>query len=405
MLRNFMTAPNVLLSSRLAWLPLAVLLTFGVAVALAAQEAPSSQEDGTRLRLSVSEQAIPVGEELIVEALVEDVGHLAGFRYTVEFDSDQIRFVRVEETATFLASGEREAVTCEEPAVSENAVVVSCVALAPPVCAGGPAGVSGDGLLGRLVFEAVAPSVDETLVLTDSRLILDDVDPCEEAEERMEEIPHSTEDASVLFTAPSHEVQETPALIRLQAPDEQVDVGDEFEVQVLLDDVAHLGSFEFAIKYDPERVSFVAIREAGAMLTADVERDIICADPVNEEGTVRISCVALGAPACMGGVGGPSGSGLLGRVVFRANAAGTAALILTDPTDLVLDDLQPCDPDEGQAVAIPNKAQDTSVEIAGSDTFPWPLVGAIAGVVAVVVVLGGVARVAMSRRSSAQNSE
>lgn len=401
--RTVMTNAKTLLGSRLAWLPLAVLLTFSVALPLGAQEPPPSQEDGTRLRLSALEQIVPVGEELIVEALVEDVEHLAGFTYTVGFDSEQIRFVRVEESETFLASGERKAVICEEPAVSEDAVMLSCVALESPVCAGGPAGVSGDGLLGRLVFEADAPSFND-LSLTESRLILDDVEPCEEADELVNEIPHSTEDASILFAVPSHEVQETPALIRLEAPDQQVDVGDEFEVRVLVDDVEHLGSFDFAVAYDPERVSFVAIRDAGAILTDDERRDIICVDPLDEEGTALISCVARDAPACMGGLGGVSGSGLLGRVVFRATSAGTAAMTLTIPTDLVLDDVQPCDPADGQAVIIPHETQGADVEIAGSDDIPWLLVGLIAAA-ALVVVGGGAAWLLLGRRGSAQTSE
>lgn len=389
------------LSRAAGLLMFAVLVTFGITLSAAGQEAPPSQERGPLVTLSVSEQVVPVGEEFVVEAMVEDVEHLASFGFTIEFEPGQMRFLRAEETETFLGSGERQAVTCEEPAVSEGAVVVSCVALAPPLCAGGPAGASGNGLLGRFVFQADAPSVAE-LALTESRLILDDVEPCEDAEELVDEIPHDTVDASVLLAAPSHEVQETPAVVRLQAPDERVEVGDEFEVQVAVDNVEHLGSFDFAVAYDPERASFVAIREAGAMLTADAQRDIVCVDPIDERSTILISCVARDAPACVGGVGGPSGSGVLGSVVFRAESAGTMTLALTNPTDLLLDDVQPCHPVDGFAITIPHERQGADVEIAGSDSFPWTVVGVIGAVVAVAIAGGALA---MRRRTRPPASE
>ncbi len=400
-----LTTPMRLRVSGLFLLPLAVMLALGFAFPVAAQTPePAAQEEGPLVRLNLPELLVPVGEELLVEVVVEDVEHLAAFDFTIEFEADKVRFVRAEEAATFLESGERQNVICEDPAIGENSVLVSCVALGPPVCAGGSVGVSGNGLLGRLVFDADAPSVNE-LKLTESHLILDDVTPCEDAEELVDEIPHGTEDAVAFFTQPSSPVQESPALLRLDAPVEKIEVGDEFEVQVLVEDVEHLGAFDFAISYNPDLLSFKAIRDAGAMLTADEQRDLVCVDPIEQEKKVLISCVARTLPACIGGEVGSSGSGLLGRIIFKAESSGTAPLALTDPTDLVLDDVQPCDPAEGLAVVIPHEREDASVEIAGSDSFPWVTVGVIAGVAAVVVVGGGVVGLALSRRSRAQTSE
>ena len=70
----------------------------------------------------------------------------------------------------------------------------------------------------------------------------------------------------------------------------------------------------------------------------------------------------------------------------------------------MLDDLQPCDLDDGQAVIIPHQVQDASVEIAGEDSFPWLLV-VIAGVAAVVIVAGGGAWLLLSRRNPAQTPQ
>ena len=67
-------------------------------------------------------------------------------------------------------------------------------------------------------------------------------------------------------------------------------------------------------------------------------------------------------------------------------------------SNLVLDDVEPCDPETFRTVAIEHRREDANVALVGggSDT-PWAAI--IAGVaIAVVVVGGGVAGLAWYRR-------
>lgn len=185
----------------------------------------------------------------------------------------------------------------------------------------------------------------------------------------------------------THAAQETPARIRVVVPEGSVDVGDEFEVQVLAENVENLASFDFAISFDPGLMSFLRANDIGELL-ATGERQMICSDPMVRERTLFISCITPGPPFCLGGEAGASGSGLLARVVFRAEQEGSSRLELTDPTDLLLDDLDPCDPNIGRAVEIPfRRGPEVSVELGGGGGgISGALIGVIVGIVAVVLV-------------------
>ena len=215
---------------------------------------------------------------------------------------------------------------------------------------------------------------------------------------------------------PEPTAQETPeetfARIKIQAPAEPITVGDEFEVLVLVEEVEHLAAFDFAIAFDPARLQPVddaddaddddappdrlEVRgDAGEFLaTGERGENMLCDGPYIREDAgsiVFVSCVTLDPPLCLeGGRPGADGSGLLGRMVFRAEAAGETELELIDPTSLILDDVQPCDPAENpRAIEILHRREGTTVELEGKSGFPWLIVGPIVGVVLVVLVGGG----------------
>lgn len=236
-----------------------------------------------------------------------------------------------------------------------------------------------------------------------------------------QETPESTATPPLPTPQATHEVQGTPALIMIQPQADSVDVGEEFEVEVLVEDVENLGSFNFTIEYDPELVEPVRASdgattatpgvptplapddaaagaaedipvrgEAGGLL-ADSERggSISCLGPFTREGEnqVFVTCVTVDAPFCLGGAAGASGSGLLGRVAFRALEEGTAGFQLTDPTGLILDDIDPCDPEIPRAVGIPDRWDGATVQLAGSDGGFGVLIGVIIGIAAAVVAV------------------
>lgn len=213
--------------------------------------------------------------------------------------------------------------------------------------------------------------------------------------------------------------EETGTRVRLNLPEEVVTVGQEFVVEVLIEDVEHLAGFDFTIEYDPSLVEPVEeadvtpipgdgaagriqLRgEVGEFLAASERgENLLCNTPFALEGgtgnAVLASCATLGPPPCAGGLAGASGSGLLGRVFFKAKAAGTTTLLLTDPTNLILDDPQPCD---GLAVEIPHSSEGAVVQLVGGDDgFPWLIVGIIA--VVAVVLIGGLAVLRNQRRGA-----
>ena len=213
--------------------------------------------------------------------------------------------------------------------------------------------------------------------------------------------------------------QETFSRIKIQAPLEPIAVGEEFEVSVLVEEVEHLAAFDFTIAYDPARLEPVAADDGdgtpaatdGPDITADRivvrgdageflatgERGVnmSCDGPFFREDAgdrVFVSCVTLGPPLCLEGLPGADGSGLLGRLFFKAKAAGVTTLELIDPTSLLLDDVQPCDPAEDpRTIEILHRREGATVEVQGDSGFPWLIVGPIVGVVLVVLIGGGAA--------------
>jgi len=208
--------------------------------------------------------------------------------------------------------------------------------------------------------------------------------------------------------------------------------GDEFEVQVSVDNVEHLAGFSFKISYDPKRVEpvFVARQQQGGtaeqetpqggvaektvksanlgqFLTSSGRQEIVCGDPVVVGSTADVGCNLLGPPVCAGGQPGVSGTGLLGSLYFKSKGGGTTVLKLAE-SGLALDDLAaPCDiSEEGdiQVIAIPHRRLDATIELAKNGRNTMLLIGIIVGVVAVVVVGGGAGYLWYRRRQGGSAS-
>jgi len=188
---------------------------------------------------------------------------------------------------------------------------------------------------------------------------------------------------------------------------EPVPKGDEFEAQVKVENVEHLAAFDFTMSYEPKRLEPVEqeitesgdaregvigarVLDVGQFLGTSARGEgMVCDDPKADldNHAVTVSCVTTGPPVCFDGPAGASGSGLLGRVIFKSKGGGTTKLTLSSST-LVLDDVEPCDPDEGAPQSIPHSRIDATVELEKSGP-PWLLIGIIVALVVLGLAGGG----------------
>ncbi len=183
---------------------------------------------------------------------------------------------------------------------------------------------------------------------------------------------------------------ETDTLIRVEvdALTQPVQSGDEFEARVMVDNVDHLAGFDFTIQYDPQRLKFERVSDEGTFLDSGARQDKICDMPETAENAVNVLCNTLGPPLCFGGEAGASGSGLLARAVFRSKGGGSTMLDIINST-LALDDVQPCDPENGAVQQIPHRREGASVQLIGGPGggISWAIVGPAIAVGVVVVAL------------------
>lgn len=225
--------------SRLA----SVLAGFAIAAFLlltpvSAQETPEATETlepappGSPLvRIEVDADVQPVhsGDEFEVRVVVDNVEHLGSFGFHLVYDSDRVEPVRADgeevptdqpddalpdqtvdpiagdiqvkgELGELLSTGDRGLV-CAGPMIRRTdpgKVFAVCASPSPPVCLGGPDGVSGSGILGKVVFESKGGDMT-SFSLSSLDLVADDVDPsCDPEELTPLVIPHEQGGAVVV---------------------------------------------------------------------------------------------------------------------------------------------------------------------------------------------------------------
>ena len=202
--------------------------------------------------------------------------------------------------------------------------------------------------------------------------------------------------------------------------------GQEFEAQVSIDNVDHLNAFDFFVTFDPARLEpvfaagsgqpaatappgtptgagvqrLVKAANLGKFLTSSGRQELQCQAAIRGTNQYGVLCTLLGAPVCLGGQPGVSGSGLLASLFFKSKGGGLTSLKLTE-TKLTLDDVAPPCPtsatDPFTIQAIPHRSQDTTV-LLEKDSGSKMLLIVVAIVVVAVVVVGGGAGYAVYRR-------
>ena len=112
------------------------------------------------------------------------------------------------------------------------------------------------------------------------------------------------------------------AVVRLDPSSQNVNVGDSFSVNVMLDDVSNLGSYEFTLQFDPSLAAFGSV--ANGTFLGSSGRTVYCPSPIVDaaNGTVRFGCATSGTQV------GPTGSGKLATFTFKALAEGESSLDL-----------------------------------------------------------------------------
>jgi hypothetical protein len=316
-----------------------------------------------------------VNAPVTIDVKVEDVFNLGAFDVTVSFN-DGVLSAQNAVAASFLGSTGRP-VQCLGPTFGSGTINLKCVTLGSIP----PPGASGTGSIITLTF---LPLQTGTTTLTITHAVLLDPEAstipagfadigqvvigpeltatpcpgaCPTATFTPTPSPTSTLTPTVTATATSTETPTPtpcpvtcptatntatptntptatstagPSTVRIDPPTQEVQVGQAFPVQVLIDSAGDLGAFTFRIAFDPALLE-AGIPVQGSFITS-TGRPAQCFSPSQSGGTIQFNCVTTGpAPPP-----GASGNGVLGTIPFTAMAEGTSSLdlntvILTDP--------------------------------------------------------------------------
>lgn len=170
--------------------------------------------------------------------------------------------------------------------------------------------------------------------------------------------------------------------------------GEDFQVNVVVDNVTNLAAFQFSLEYDSSIIKYKDVKEGPFLGSSG--REVHSLDPRIEQkdGLERLSfsCVTLGPPVSVGGVAGPNGSGVLATITFSPIGGGETPLDLSEGI-LVAAEID----EQGAPVEIEAAVQGASLHVIGGGGIAWALWGPVIGVVAVVVVVGAIVLVVRLR--------
>jgi hypothetical protein len=177
--------------------------------------------------------------------------------------------------------------------------------------------------------------------------------------------------------------------------------GEDFQVDIVVDNVTNLAAFQFSLEYDPSIIEYKDVKE-GPFL-GSTGREVHPLDPrIEQDGMerLRFSCVTLGPPVSVSGVAGPDGSGVLATITFSPVGGGETPLELTEGV-LVAAEID----EQGRPVEIDTAVESASLEVTSpGDGFNWTLWGTVIGLVAAVVVVGAVVVVVRLRGARGSDS-
>ena len=109
-----------------------------------------------------------------------------------------------------------------------------------------------------------------------------------------------------------------PITVRIAPASQQAPMGQQFVVNVAIDNVVNLGAFQFTLNFNPGVLRYVST-EMGPFLTS-TGRVASCPISDSGQGIVRLGCITYGAKPA-----GPSGSGILATITFQPISTGHIA--------------------------------------------------------------------------------
>ena len=306
-------------------------------------------EPGATVCVQPPALTVPPGTDFSVDVVVDEVSNLGAYEFTLVFDPNIIA-LRGVSNGPFLGSTGRT-VSCLDPTLGVGSVHFVCTTLGPV-----PGGASGSGVLATVRFLALAegssPLDLQNVVLTDitgGSIPVTEQDGTATVSSGPTPTPPPTATPTSTFT-PGPSPTPGGTLVRVDLSSQTVPVGDNFSVDIRIENVTNLGSYEWLLTFDPAVVEFVSVFN-GSFL-GNTGRTVFCPGAILDVGSVRFGCSTTGATPQ-----GPTGSGVLSTVTFSALATGTS------PLDLVW--VQLSDP---LAVDIPTAIQDGDVTVAEAPT-------------------------------------
>jgi hypothetical protein len=180
--------------------------------------------------------------------------------------------------------------------------------------------------------------------------------------------------------------QEDQPLMSVELPAEATETeieegGEDFEINIVVDDVTNLAAFQFGLEYDSSIIEYKGMKEGPFLGSSG--REVMCSDPYIAPGDVRLACSTLGPPPSFGGTAGADGSGVLAAITFSPIGGGETPLELTECI-LVAAAID----ERGNPVEIETSVQSASLEVKSGGGIAWILWGPIIGVIAAIIVIG-----------------
>ena len=336
------------------------------------------------------------GSLFSVDIVVENVANLGAYQFSLAWNPDVLGFVNIGNGAFLSSSG--RTTFCFDPTIGVNTVSFGCVTTGSV-----PPGATGSGVLAQVVFSAVDASagpspLDLFNVALSTPLGTDIPVSAVDGAVTVQEAPTRTPTPCPGGICPTPTITPTPTetptptatplpVFCAPGPGTRVCVlpssitvppSTYFSVDIVVDDVANLGAYEFTLEFDPNTVAFAGI-ENGPFL-GSTGRTVSCLTPALTVSSVRFTCATLGALP-----NGPSGSGVLATVTLLALASGTSPLNLRDTklTDISGTPLPIAEQDgavtvfHGPTPTATTTPTPTDTPTAGPSPTPTPIVGTV----------------------------
>ncbi len=113
---------------------------------------------------------------------------------------------------------------------------------------------------------------------------------------------------------------QVPVLVSIEPADQSVLPGQDFTCSIKIDGVENLGAFEFKLSFEPKILEVKGVSLGDFLASSGRQVAVVGPKIDNEGGNVSIGAFSLGSGA------GPSGSGVLAVVAFKALKSGRSAL-------------------------------------------------------------------------------